>query len=132
MIKKTMIVLAMTLVVVVGILSVVNTTYARELPASVDNIEPNLEPEEASYAYQYAFQYGEGNGDHDPVLTQTRTRTQLRDLQEGECPGDGEPQQLRVNQGAENQGLRRQQQKHLQDGSCNGDCVQLNQGGQGQ
>jgi hypothetical protein len=132
MIKKTMIVLAMTLVVAVGILSVVNTTYAQELPASVNTLDPNLEPEEASYAYQYAFQYGEGNGDHDPVLTQTRTRTQLRDLQDGECPGDGEPQQLRINQGAENQGLRRQQQKHLQDGSCNGDCVQLNQGGQGQ
>jgi hypothetical protein len=132
MIKKTMIVLAMTLVVAVGILSVVNTTYAQELSASVDTLDPNLEPEEASYAYQNAFQYGEGNGDHDPELTQTRTRTQLRDLQDGECTGDGEPQQLRINQGAGNQGLRRQQQKSLQDGSCNGDCVQLNQGGQGQ
>jgi len=137
MIKKILVIAVMTLVVTAGVLGVVSTTHAQELePVEVNETPeelavPVVEPEEAAFEYEYAFQYGEQNGDNEPILTQTRTRTQLRDLQDGECTGESDPQQLRLNTGAGNQGVMKQQQLHLNDGTCDGDCVPQGQGGQG-
>jgi hypothetical protein len=136
--KKIMIMAIITLIVSAGILGVVGTTHAQEIETFEANKEsedlavPVIEPEEASYKYEYKFSLGDQNGDNDPIMTQTRTQTQLRDLQDGECARDGEPQQLRLNLGAENQGEMNQQQLKLGDGTCNGDCVPLRKGGQGQ
>jgi hypothetical protein len=136
MFKKLAIFFALALVVAIGVFSVVSTTHAQEIEAVEENpaVQESTDVqvvvhEQAEYQFEYTNQFGEGNGEGDPVMTQTRTRT--RDLQDGTC--DGEPQQLRLQVGAGNQGEMKQQRLNLGDGTCSGDCVPLRQGnGQGQ
>lgn len=133
MIKKIAILSALALVVAFGVFATASPTHAQEVEAVESPVVQVMTQEEAEFEYTYAYQYGEGNGDVDPVMTQTRTRTQLRELQDGECVGDGDPlqirQQLHVN---ENQGEMRQQRLNQGDGTCTGDCTPLRQGRQGQ
>ena len=131
MTKKIFMVLAMTLVVAFGVLGVVKTTYAQEIESPGVADEAVVTPIEATYEYENAYQFGDRNGEGDPILTQTRTRSRLGELQDGECTGDGEQQQLRLHVGEGNQGEMRQQQYKLNDGSCTGDCVQIRQNGRG-
>jgi hypothetical protein len=77
-------------VVAFGVFATANPTHAQEIEAEESPVVQVMVQEEAEFEYAYAYQYGEGNGDVDPVMTQTRTRTQLRELQDGECVGDGD------------------------------------------
>lgn len=132
MIKRMAIISALALVVAIGVLATVYPTHAQEIEAEESPALQAMVQEEAEFEYAYAYQYGEGNGEVDPIMTQTRTRTQLRELQDGECVGDGDQlqirQQLHTN---ENRGEMRQQRLNQGDGTCTGDCVPLRQGGQG-
>ena len=132
MIKRIAIFTALALIVTIGVFATVNTTHAQEVEVEESPVAQVMVQEEAEYEYTYAYQYGEGNGDVDPIMTQTRTRSQLRELQDGECVGDGDQlqirQQLHIN---ENQGEMRQQRLNQGDGTCTGDCVPLRQGRQG-
>jgi hypothetical protein len=132
MIKKIAILTALALALMVGVFGMVNTTHAQEIEAQESPEVQVMAQEEASFEYQYTYQYGEGNGDAIATATQTQTRTRLRELQDGECVGDGEQlqirQQLHVNQ---NQAEMRQLRQNLGDGTCNGECTPVRQGGQG-
>lgn len=132
MIKKLVLFSALALVVAFGVFATANPTHAQEVEVAESPAVQVMAQEEAEFEYAYAYQYGDGNGDVDPIMTQTRTRTQLRELQDGECVGDGDQQQIRqqlhVN---ENQGEMRQQRLNQGDGTCNGDCTPLRQGRQG-
>lgn len=132
MIKKSLIGLALALVLAVGVLGIViTTTHAQDIEPVELAVKPIVEPEYASFEVEYTYQFGDGNGDTDPILTQTRTRTQLRELQDGECTGDGDQVRLRIHlqEGAGNQGNMSQQR--LCDGTCDGTGAQLRQGSQG-
>lgn len=131
MFKKLAVFSVVTLLLALGVFGLVKTTHAQEIAVVESPAVQVVTQEEASFEYQNSFQYGERNGDSEPIMTQTRTQTQLRELQDGECTGDGEQQQLRLNIGAGQQGEMRQQRLHLADGTCNGDCVPLRRGGQG-
>lgn len=131
MIKKIAILSTLALVLTFGALGMVNTTHAQDIEVDESPVVQVMAQEEASFEYQYTYQYGDGNGEADPIMTQTRTRTQLRELQDGECVGDGEQRQLRLHIGTGNQGEMRQQRLNLGDGTCNGDCVPIRRGGQG-
>lgn len=128
MIKKIAVISALALVLAIGVFGTVNTTHAQQI--EVD--EAPATQEEAAFEYQYTYQYGDEKGEVVSIMTQTQARTQMGEVQEGEC--DGEPlhtqlrQQLNVNQ---NEMRQLQQNKNLRDGSCNGECVSLRQGGQG-
>jgi len=143
MMKKTIITLVITLVLAAGVLGVVRTTYAQDIDtesvetlsedAAVPDEVPVCEPVMAEYAYEYAYEYavqfGDQNGETQPVMTQTQTRSRL--LQEGECTGECDPIQQRLNLGAGNQGQMKMQRLQLGDGTCNGDCVPQRLNGQG-
>lgn len=130
--KKIVILSALVLVLFIGVFGIVNTTHAQEVEVEESPVMQVMAQEEAAFENQYTYQYGEGNGETDPILTQTRTRTQLRELQDGECVGDGDQlqirQQLHVN---ENKAEMRQQRLNLTDGTCDGDCVPVRRGRQG-
>jgi hypothetical protein len=131
MFKKIVIYSALALVLAVGALATVNTTYAQETEVEDSPAVQVVAQYEAAFENQYAYQYGDGNGELDPILNQTRTRTQMDELQSGEC--EGEPmqiwQQLHVNQ---HQAEMRQQRLHLSVGTCNEACVPIRRGVQGQ
>lgn len=131
MFKKIAVFAVITLLLSLGVFGIVKTTHAQEIAVVESPAAQVKTQEEATFEYQNTYQYGEGYGDNDPITTQTRTQTQLREHQDGECVGDGEQQQLRLNIGAGNQGEMRQQRLNQGDGTCNGDCVPLRQGGQG-
>lgn len=131
MFKKLAVFAVITLLLSLGVFGMVKTTHAQEIAVVESPAAHVMTQEEATFEYQNSYQYGEGNGDYEPIMTQTRTQTQLREHRDGECAGDGEQQQLRLNIGAGNQGEMRQQRLNLGDGTCNGDCVPLRQGGQG-
>lgn len=132
MIKKIAILSALALVLTIGVLGTVNTTHAQEIEADESPVVRVTVQEQAAFEYQYAYQIGDGNEDVDPIMTQSRTRTQMGELQDGECVGDGDQlqirQQLHVN---EHKAEMRQQRLNLADGTCNGDCVPVRRGGQG-
>ncbi|MBW6465418.1 MAG: hypothetical protein K0B06_02820 [Brevefilum sp.] len=132
MIKKIAILTVLALALMFGVFGMVNTTHAQEIEAQESPEVQVMAQEEASYEYQYTYQYGDGNGDAIATATQSQTRTRLRELQDGECVGDGDQlqirQQLHVN---ENQGEMRQMRQNLGDGTCDGECTPVRQGGQG-
>lgn len=132
MFKKIALFSALAILLAAGVFGMVNTTHAQEVEAEEPPVAQVMAQEEASYEYEYTYQYGDGNGEVDPIMTQSRTRTQTRELQDGECVGDGEQLQIRLQQHTnENKGEMRQQRLNVGDGTCNGDCVPLRQGGQG-
>lgn len=113
MFKKIMIALVIALVVGVGILGVVNTTYAQDDDV---NSEAVTEPEQATVETEN--QFGEMVGEAIP------NRMRLRELQDGECTGECDPQQLRQYQSEEKQAIRQEhQQQRLENGECTGECV---------
>ncbi len=128
MIKKTFVALLIAVILGIGVLSVVNTTYAQDIPEEfiVDEYIP--QPLEAAYTYEYQLQVGEQNGEVEPVMTRTRTQSHMGEYGEGEC--DGEPIQLRLQEHKSNMQLR-QGNRQMQDGSCTGECTPLRKGSQG-
>ena len=112
MFKKMMIALVIALVVGVGILGVVNTTYAQDDDVTLEAVTgPEQETIEAEN------EFGEMVGE----AIQNRMRS--RELQDGECTGECDPQQLRLYQSAEKQAMRQaHQQQRLNDGECTGEC----------
>lgn len=130
MIKKTFVALLIAALLGIGVLSVVNTTYAQDIPEELveDQISPQLV--EAAYTYEHSPQGGEQNGEYEPVMTQTRTRSQSHLGEYGERECDGEPIQLRQQEHKSTLQIR-QENRQVQDGSCNGECTPLRKGGQG-
>ena len=144
--KKIFIAVIVALVVGLGVMGVVSTTYAQEADPQDDVVieaagEPVSQPVEMENEFEFAYQYGNQNGE-DPIMTQSQTRTRLRELQEdGECTGECDPQQIRLQQnlGAENQPEMRQQRLNDSsgdgisngpgDGICTGDGVPQRRGG---
>ncbi len=128
MIKKTFVALLIAVILGIGVLSVVNTTYAQDTAEelAVDAYVP--QPDEAAYTYEYSLQVGIQNGEYEPVMTQTRTRSHMGEYGDGEC--DGEPIQLRLQEHKSTMQMR-QENRQMQDGSCNGECTPLRMGGQG-
>lgn len=132
MIKKIAILSALALVLTVGVLGTVTPTHAQEIDAEESPVVQVVSQEEAAFEYEYAYQYGQGNEEVDPIMTQTRTRSQLRELQDGECIGDGEQLQIRQQlHRDENKAEMRQQRLNYADGTCDGECTPVRQGGQG-
>ena len=123
MMKKLVVAVLVALVVGLGMMGVVGKTFAQETSPEEDVVVESVsEPVEMEYEFEFAYQNGNQNGE-DPIMTQSQTRTRLREQQEdGECTGECDPQQIRLEQhlGAENQPEMRQQR--LNDDSCNGVC----------
>lgn len=109
MIKKIFAGVLIALVLVVGVLGFVNSVQAQET-------EPIAVQEQETLELEYEFQNGDQLGDGEPIRNQTR----LRELTEGECTGECEPQQLRLHEGNGGQGTMQQQQQQL--GECTGEC----------
>ena len=137
MIKKITLISALAVVLAFGVFGTVNTTHAQQVEAEESPAAQVMTQEEAAFEYQYAYQYGNQNDDAVATMTQTQVRMQTRELQDGEC--DGEPiqrqlrQQLHVDQNEMRQLNQMQQvRQDLRDGTCNGKCMLLGQGGQGE
>ena len=116
MIKKIFVGTLIALVLVVGVLGYVNSAQAQEMGPQGETTEPIAVQEQETLALEYEHQNGDQLGDGEPIRTQTR----LRELEEGECTGDCEPQQLRLQEGDGDQGVMQQQQQQL--GECTGEC----------
>ncbi len=113
MIIKIMAASILALVLGLGAAGVINITHPQDIAVQAETVEVGQE----GFEYEQSFEYGEQNGDWEPVQTQTRQRTHMRELQDGECTGD--PQELRLNR-AEKLNLMRQEQRNRRDGSCFG------------
>lgn len=114
--KKIWIALGALLVLTLGVVGLVGTTYAQEVEEEPEVLDAFSEPEQATIENEFAYQYGEQNGD-DPIMTQTRTRLR-EDQVDGECTGDGDMLQTRQQLGA--QGAGQQQRLNQGDGTCDG------------
>ena len=128
MIKKIFAAMMITLVLAIGVFAVVKTTYAQDIVAQEDDDGPATDPQQETLEYEFSYQNGECLGDGEPIRNQTRSR----ELQDGECTGECDPQQLRLQEGPGAQGTMRQQRLNLGDGECTGDCdpeqLRLNEG----
>jgi hypothetical protein len=114
--KKILIALGTVLVITLGVVGFVGTTYAQDIDTDSESVDALSEPEQATFEYEYANQAGEQNGE-DPIMTQTRTRLR-EDQVDGECTGDGDMLQVRQQLGAQGEG--QQQRLNLGDGTCDG------------
>jgi hypothetical protein len=128
MIKKTFVALLIAVILGIGVLSVVNTTYAQDISTELTDDAYVPQPVNEAYTYEYQLQVGEQNGDYEPVMTRTRTQSRMGEYGDGEC--DGEPIQLRLQEHKSTMQMRQENQQ-MQDGSCNGECTPLRRGGQG-
>jgi hypothetical protein len=116
--KKIFAGLTIMLVLAIGVFGFVTKTYAQD---DVETQEITTVPEPETLEYEYMYQNGSRNAEADPVLTQTRTR--LFEMEEGECDGTCDPQQLRQQIGVENGGTMQQEQLNSGAFECDGDCV---------
>jgi hypothetical protein len=122
MIKKLFVGLTITIILVVGIFGLVETTYAQEGTDIPEAAEDNTTmPDPQTLEYEYMYQEGAVNGDVEALQTQTRTR--LFEMQDGECDADCDPIQLREQIGVNGEGIRQQERINLGEFDGTGDCV---------
>ncbi len=132
MIKKITLLSALALVLAMGVFGTVSTTHAQDVEVEEPPEIQVVAQEQASLEYEYTYQYGEGEGTADAIMIQSRTRTHLHEYQDGECLGDGDQLQIRQQLHThENAGMMGQGRLRQGDGTCDGDCVPLRMGGQG-
>ena len=133
MLKKLLIGLTIAIIMIVGVFSLVKTTYAQEITTTPENTDDVTLPVPQTLEYENMVQSGSLNGEVEAVQAQTRTR--LFETQEGECDADCEPQQLREQIGITGEGIRQQDQLNQGEFDCTGDCVpqqlRLSNGGYG-
>lgn len=133
MIKKIIFLSAIALVLAMGVFGTVSTTHAQDAEVEETPVVQVVALEPASLAYEVTFQEGDSVDDADVLMAQTRTRTQLQEHQDGECLGDGDQLQIRQQLHThENAGMMGQARLRQGDGTCDGDCIPLRMGGQGQ
>lgn len=121
MIKKVFVGMTIALVLFAGIFAFAKTSFAQDETTEVETEEieaPIME------ALEYENQYQNSpNSDHvDAIMTQTRARKQLL-VENGECTGECDPIQQRLQEGAGMNADKAQQRQNLGAGECDGTCV---------
>lgn len=121
MIKKVFVGMTIALVLFAGIFVFAKTSFAQDEPAEVETKEIEAPVMEA-LENEYQYQNGPNSDEVDAIMTQTRTRS--RELVEnGECTGECDPIQQRLQQGAGMNAENAQQRQKLGEGECDGTCV---------
>ena len=117
MIKKVFVGMTIALVLFAGIFAFAKTSFAQDETTEVETEEIEAPVMEA-LAYENQYQNGSNSDEVDAIMTQTRTRS--RELVEnGECTGECDPiqQRLQVGAGEGTGGL--QQKQNLGAGNMN-------------